>query len=192
MSKLIFIGEKFKGRTYEISAQRTTVGRGDANTLSIHDGSVSERHCEIYDNGEDLIIRDLGSRNGTVVNGELLRGAQRPLAHGQTVIFGTVEARLDITAPATSDTLTDVTAVHFHAHHATPAKPAANPGATLDAGGPPATGDQTLLLSRPAATPAPTSPTPVPAASAPPRNKTVLIIMILLAAIVLGWWLFLR
>jgi pSer/pThr/pTyr-binding forkhead associated (FHA) protein len=116
MATLIFLSEKFRGRTYEIVTRRTTVGRGAMNTLCIADDSVSERHCEIYDNGGDLIIRDLASRNGTVVNGELIQDAQRPLAPGQIVKFGAIEARLELSqARGETDSVTDVTAVHFHA-----------------------------------------------------------------------------
>ena len=152
MAKLIFTGEKFGGRVYEIVTQRTTVGRGDANTLSIRDRSVSVQHCEIYDNGEDLIVRDLGSRNGTTINGKLLRAAQGPLAHGEIVKFGAIEARLEITRHATtSNTATDITAIHHHVKQLTPPPPTPNPFATLDAGTMTAPTDQTSLLIHPGA-----------------------------------------
>jgi predicted component of type VI protein secretion system len=150
MAKLVFIGEKFGGRVYEVLAPRSTVGRGSANTLSIPDSSVSEQHCEIYDNGADLIIRDLGSRNGTVVNGKLLRNAQAPLAPGEIVKFGAVAARLEIPERSSaSDTVTDVTAIHFHAHvvtHPTPTPPVAPALPLAEAASAP--GEQTLLLPR--------------------------------------------
>lgn len=188
MAKLVFIGAKFGGRTYEILAQRTTVGRSDVNTLCIHDSSVSERHCEIYDNGADLIIRDLGSRNGTVVNGELLHDAQRPLAPGQVVKFGAIEARLEIAFAPSSDTVTEVTAVHFHAQRkATP--PAPSPAITLDDGAIREESDHTLMLSRPGATPPPITPPPdqVPK---PYAGRMGLMILAALALGALVWWIF--
>lgn len=191
MAKLIFIGEKFGGRTYEVLAQRTTVGRSDANTLSIHDSSVSEQHCEIYDNGDDLIIRDLGSRNGTVVNGELLHNAQRPLAHGQVVKFGAIEARLEIATAPSSDTVTDVTAVHFHAQRKA-APPAPSPAVTLDDGATHDASEHTLILPRPGATPPPAI-TPLPDQSSKPQAGRMGILI--LAALALGalvWWIFRR
>lgn len=189
MAKLIFSGDKFNGRVYEIAAQRTTVGRGDANTLSIHDPSVSEHHCEIYDNGEDLIIHDLGSRNGTVVNGKLLHNAQAPLAHGEIVKFGAVEARLEIAHRAsTSDTVTDVTAVHYHASHAAPPPPHPNPVATLDAGPPRDSSDHTLVIPRPS-TPAPaTAPAPT-SSPVPHENRAWILILAGLGIAALLWWL---
>jgi hypothetical protein len=191
MTKLVFIGEKFPGRIYEIAAHRTTVGRADHNTLSIHDNSVSERHCEIFDNGVDLLIHDLGSRNGTVVNGEHFRNAQRPLAHGQIVKFGAVEARLEIVPSAETDLATDITAVHFHARQITqPHRPPQPAGpATLDAGIESGSNDQTLLLPRPVQNPTP--PTP-PAQPRPNRVKNVVIGILVIGLAVLVWLIFRR
>ncbi len=176
MAKLIFSGEKFGGRVYEILAHRTTVGRSDENTLSIRDSSISERHCEIYDNGTDLIVRDLGSRNGTVVNGELLRDAQRPLAHGQVVKFGAIEARLEMPASASSDTVTDVTAVHFHAKSASAPPPVHPTPATLAAGTVPSSDEHTLLLPR-TEVEAPQSSVAPP--EVPPRRRHSLLVVML-------------
>ena len=117
MSKLIFTGEKFKGRAYEFAVEKTTVGRGDHNTLTIHDPSVSQTHCEILVNGPEVIVRDLGSSNGTVVNGEPLRNQQRQLKGGQTVKFGLVEARLELEQRSFSDTATAETAINSYVRH---------------------------------------------------------------------------
>ena len=117
MAKLIFIGDKFGDRVYEFSVDKTTVGRGDHNTLTIHDASVSHTHCEILVYGPEVIVRDLGSSNGTSVNGERLHDQQRPLLSGQIVKFGSVEARLELEPPTRGDTATDVTAVYSHARH---------------------------------------------------------------------------
>ena len=96
MAKLIFTGEKFKGRSYEFAVEKTTVGRGEHNTLTIPHPSVSETHCEILVNDAEVIVRDLGSRNGTVVNGERIRNQQRQIKGGQSLKFGSVEARLEL------------------------------------------------------------------------------------------------
>jgi predicted component of type VI protein secretion system len=117
MAKLIFTGEKFKGRAYEFAVEKTTVGRGDHNMLAIHDSSVSQTHCEILVNGSEVIVRDLGSSNGTVVNGERLRNQQRQLRGGQTVKFGLVEARLELEQRSYSDTATAETAIHSYVRH---------------------------------------------------------------------------
>src|SRR5437667_3049041 len=90
MAKLIFIDKNFPGRTYELVLEKTTVGRGDHNTLVIRDPSLSATHCEILMNGDEIIVRDLDSSNGTFVNGTRLR-SQSQAKSGQTIRFGSVE-----------------------------------------------------------------------------------------------------
>ena len=114
MAKLIFTDEKFGGRVYEFALPRTTIGRGDANTLTICDDAVSQTHCEILVFGSEVIVRDLGSRNGTFVNGVRLHNQQRPLLAGQIVKFGSVTARLEL-EPSEYDTATDETAFFSYA-----------------------------------------------------------------------------
>ena len=96
MAKLIFIDKNFSGQVYELVLERTTVGRGEQNTLVIPDNSLSATHCEILVNASEVIVRDLNSRNGTFVNGVRLKNQQSELRQGQTVRFGSVEARLDL------------------------------------------------------------------------------------------------
>lgn len=149
MARLIFTTGKFAGRVYEFAVPKTTVGRGDQNTLTIHDSSVSHAHCEIYAYDQDVIVRDLGSSNGTFVNGERLFNQQRPLAHGQTVKFGSVEARLEVDGSSRPSDDTDVTAIHSHARHLRePKKSHASEKITMGDG--PATDpeDHTMVLPR--------------------------------------------
>jgi pSer/pThr/pTyr-binding forkhead associated (FHA) protein len=117
MARLIFTGEKFRGRVYEFALLKTTVGRGDHNTLAIHDASVSQTHCEVLVYGPEVIVRDLGSTNGTFVNGMRLRNQQRQIKPGETVRFGLVEARLELEQPSCSDTDTAETGFHSYARH---------------------------------------------------------------------------
>src|SRR5213594_2223932 len=68
MPKLVFTDENFAGRVYALMVEKTTVGRGDHNTLVICDDSVSKNHCEILIYGYEVIVRDLDSTNGTFIN----------------------------------------------------------------------------------------------------------------------------
>ena len=151
MAKLIFIGEKFGGRFYEFAVEKTTVGRGDHNTLTIHDPSVSHTHCEILVNDTEVIVRDLGSSNGTVVNGERICNQQRQIKGGQTVKFGSVEARLELEQSSFSDTATAETAfVSYGRHKYEPKQVPINPALismTLDPVSSP--GDYTVALPDP-------------------------------------------
>src|SRR5437016_13054306 len=93
MARLIFINKNFADRTYDLLLEKTTIGRGDQNTLVIRDSSLSSRHCEILMHGAEIIVRDLDSSNGTFVAGVRLN-KQSQIKSGQTVRFGSVEARL--------------------------------------------------------------------------------------------------
>ena len=77
--KLVFVGEHFAGRVYELTQEKTTVGRSDRNLLIVHDPSVSHAHCEILVNGPEVIVIDLSSANGTYVNGTRLQHQQAQL-----------------------------------------------------------------------------------------------------------------
>jgi pSer/pThr/pTyr-binding forkhead associated (FHA) protein len=190
MAKLIFIGDKFGGRVYDLAVEKITVGRGDHNTLTIADASISHTHCEILVYGMEVIVRDLGSRNGTFVNGVRLQDQQKPLHDGQIVKFGSVEARLQLLPPPDSSTVTDVTAVHAHARHA--AEPNAAPPAPSSpfrptASGPAPTGEHTILLpkanapeSAPATPEQPTSP------SRSPRGIWLVIVIVAVVALLIA------
>src|SRR5215213_5427646 len=65
------------------------IGRKSDATLQISHLSVSGTHAEIIAHGENLFISDLGSRNGTFVNGRRINGAE-PIHEGDLVQFGEV------------------------------------------------------------------------------------------------------
>ena len=66
--------------------EKLAVGRGDDNDLRINEGHVSRHHALLEVVNKTVWIRDLGSSNGTFVNGERLVGAWR-LFHGDEVTF---------------------------------------------------------------------------------------------------------
>ncbi|HEY5257947.1 MAG TPA: FhaA domain-containing protein [Candidatus Baltobacteraceae bacterium] len=69
------------------------VGRADDSELKLADPSVSRRHAVVdLDRGAPF-VRDLGSRNGTFVNGERIH--VRRLSPGDLVVFGKTEMRLE-------------------------------------------------------------------------------------------------
>lgn len=93
MARLLLLSEGFTGRTYELKVEKTTVGRVSDNAFEIPEASVSSHHAEIILRGNDIVIRDLDSTNGTFINGEKITEAV--LKPGQTLRFGMVELRLD-------------------------------------------------------------------------------------------------
>ena len=92
MPRLVLLTEGFTGRSFELKAERSTVGRLEDNNFQIPAPSVSSHHCEILLRGNDVVVKDLDSTNGTFINGEQVTEATLPI--GQTVRFGSVEARL--------------------------------------------------------------------------------------------------
>ena len=82
------------------------VGRAPASDIPVIDPTISRRHAEIStdDNGHAIVVRDLGSSNGTFVNGTRVESA--PLAPGDVVAFGKVSFRIQESLPP-APTLSD-------------------------------------------------------------------------------------
>ena len=70
---LKIIGGKNDGREIKISVPEFVIGRGDAAHLRPSSDLVSRKHCSIKSVNGKVVITDMGSRNGTFVNGELLK-----------------------------------------------------------------------------------------------------------------------
>jgi hypothetical protein len=63
------------GRPIELERELTVVGRLDECDLKLDDKSVSKLHCVLFCDGQQVLVRDLGSTNGTRVNGQRIRRA---------------------------------------------------------------------------------------------------------------------
>ena len=102
MAKLVILNQGMTGRTFDLNIERTTVGRVEDNTFQIADASVSSHHAEILLRGTDIVVRDLGSTNGTFLNDKQI--TETVLLPGQKLRFGQVELKLDdgkpVSAPA--------------------------------------------------------------------------------------------
>lgn len=93
MARLVVLTEGFTGRTYELKVDRTTVGRVEDNAFQVAEPSVSSHHCEILLRGDQVIVKDLDSTNGTFVNGQKV--SESPLQSGQILRLGQLEMRLE-------------------------------------------------------------------------------------------------
>lgn len=79
---------KFSGREMILSKGVTTIGRASDNFVSFpEDANVSRYHAEIESRGDDFYIIDLGSSNGTTLNGAKVSG-EKLLRNGDTIVFG--------------------------------------------------------------------------------------------------------
>src|SRR5580658_1354308 len=71
-----------------------SLGRHPNNTIQLLDKIVSKEHCILEQREGQFILRDLGSLNGTYVNGERVRG-ETSLKHGDEIALGSTRARYD-------------------------------------------------------------------------------------------------
>src|SRR3974390_2411377 len=92
MAKLVLLSAGMTGRTYDLKVEKTTVGRVEDNVFQIAESSVSSHHCEILLRGNDVVVHDLNSTNGTFINGEKV--SESPLKPGQILRLGQIEMRL--------------------------------------------------------------------------------------------------
>lgn len=72
---------------------RSSIGRDGENTVVLNDTFVSSEHAALRWNGRGWVLEDMGSTNGTAVNGKRI---QRPIAvkPGDTLEFGRVKTKL--------------------------------------------------------------------------------------------------
>ena len=77
--RLIVISGPAAGEVFLLQADEIVLGRDPANSVAIADPSLSRRHCAITRTANGWTVRDLGSFNGTFVNGEAV--TERVLVH---------------------------------------------------------------------------------------------------------------
>jgi hypothetical protein len=85
------------GKTHPLLDDELVIGRDSVNAIVLGDVSVSSRHARVLRTPEGFVIEDLGSRNGTFVNGERVLG-QRLLADNDVVRFGRVLLTFNVAA----------------------------------------------------------------------------------------------
>lgn len=101
--ELVIVRGRSGSQTLKLADGVTTVGRHDDCQLRIKSSQVSRRHCEIFEKKGLLLVKDLGSANGTFVNGKKIDG-QRVLEPGDELMVGQVKLRVARAAAAASPT----------------------------------------------------------------------------------------
>jgi hypothetical protein len=81
------------GTTYELVDGLITIGRSPDNTIVINNPSVSARHAQLQLAGETYRLKDLGSTNGTQVNGKPV--TETLLRFDDRIRFGAAEGRYE-------------------------------------------------------------------------------------------------
>lgn len=102
MWQLIINGPGYFDTTYELPEGVTHVGRADENDIVLSGDLVSRRHARFHVKGSSLVVEDLGSRNGSQLNGAKLVGSL-PLKAGDTLAVG--ENQLQVRQPADAETM---------------------------------------------------------------------------------------
>lgn len=83
------------GKEIKIPAPKCVIGRGDDCHLKPQSDAISRRHCEIVISDTEVIVRDLGSRNGTLVNGQRI-AEDTVLLNGDVLKVGPLEFEMVI------------------------------------------------------------------------------------------------
>jgi len=81
-----------RGEVMEVWSTPAVVGRGAECNIRIEDPSVSRQHAEIHLSERSARVKDLGSANGTFVNGRPAGDGARSLHYGDRIQFGDIEA----------------------------------------------------------------------------------------------------
>jgi pSer/pThr/pTyr-binding forkhead associated (FHA) protein len=156
LASLLVRSGSLKGRRLPVKVPVVNIGRADFNDVVIADPSVSTSHAKLQRRDDIWMLSDLGSTNGTFVEGERLSG-EVALGPGTTVKFGDVAVLfepLDETAPIRRSSGTQVlSAVLPQGDASDPSAAITDPGLDPNAG-------PTLRTRRPirASTPRPSGP----------------------------------
>jgi pSer/pThr/pTyr-binding forkhead associated (FHA) protein len=81
------------GTVHDLVEDLVTIGRGPDNTIILGDSSVSSHHAQLQRVGKNYQLEDLGSTNGTLVNG--IPVTETTLRFDDRIRFGAVEARYE-------------------------------------------------------------------------------------------------
>tara|TARA_Y100001970_G_scaffold150948_1_gene185041 strand:+ start:14188 stop:14652 length:465 start_codon:yes stop_codon:yes gene_type:complete len=76
------------GTRYAITSTHLTVGRHPDSDIFLDDITVSRRHVELQQGSAGYLLKDVGSLNGTYLNGERLEDSETPLTNGDELQIG--------------------------------------------------------------------------------------------------------
>ena len=91
--KITVLLENERPRIYELEAEYTHIGRASGNEIPLVDASVSNRHCILILRGPDVLLRDLNSSNGTLVNGQPV--SETILRPGDLIQVGVIQMKFE-------------------------------------------------------------------------------------------------
>ena len=83
------------GSRHVLETERVLIGRHSGCTIAVRDTNVSREHAQLRRRPNGWTLRDLGSTNGTKLNGVRVEGEQL-LANGDIIMFGAIKATFEI------------------------------------------------------------------------------------------------
>ncbi len=134
--KLVFKIGAAPAQVFELTQPIVTIGRDAASTIIIQSAGVSRAHAQLTRQGGGFAVQDLGSSNGTFVNGQQI-SSPRPLAAGDKVRLGQLVElvyEVDIPAPPAPSPDPRATVAHVLPFDLPPARPASPPDAPIAEG----------------------------------------------------------
>jgi phosphoserine phosphatase RsbU/P len=100
MPEIVIESSDGSRQRFQVAKERVTIGRARDSDIFLPDQWLSRHHAEIQEREGTFFLLDLGSKNGTLLNGERVR-QQRRLQHGDVIALG--EHHLTFTAEALED-----------------------------------------------------------------------------------------
>jgi pSer/pThr/pTyr-binding forkhead associated (FHA) protein len=89
MIKLYVMNGAQQGQSYALKGETTTLGRSSDNDIQIRDDHLSRKQLKIIARGRRCFIVDLGSTNGTLLNGERIEpGKEFEVGEGSPIVVG--------------------------------------------------------------------------------------------------------
>ncbi|MFA6133120.1 MAG: FHA domain-containing protein [Phycisphaerae bacterium] len=92
--RLVMFRNDGKRKDFPLTGASTVIGRGESCDLRVPLLSVSRRHCEVSVDGDEVMVRDLGSSNGTFVNNKKI--GEQEMCAGDRLVVGPVVFTLQV------------------------------------------------------------------------------------------------
>jgi sigma-B regulation protein RsbU (phosphoserine phosphatase) len=95
MPRLYISEGPMKDQTFDFKQKAVFIGRSSPNDIQINDIKISRKHLKIFKIGESFSIEDLGSTNGTLLNGEMITpGKSYEVTERDTIVIGNTVIQL--------------------------------------------------------------------------------------------------
>lgn len=94
MPSLVFLAGPIAGRRYKLGDGEYVIGRRSDCQIFVPDMRVSRQHARLWKDGEGWMLEDLGSNNGTYVNGARVQGSS-PLKHEDEILIANNRIRVE-------------------------------------------------------------------------------------------------